>query len=182
MSNKFLLKREPLVFSQELNIAESPSQFPYILGGPSEILLNFLYLGDLTDARNESKIRDLGITHIVNVTTEIPNFIQSLPKIDYFNINVNDTPRDNISAKFMDAINFIENVRKINGKVLVHCAMGISRSATIVLAYIMYTQKINLDTAYQLVKSRRHIISPNTGFLGALLKFSENIYVDVEVK
>ena len=167
------IQLKPLIVS---NLSShNQNQFPFILDGPSEIILNFLYLGDLTDARNESKIRAMGITHIINVTTEIPNFIESLPKINYFNINVNDTPRDNISAKFMESINFIENVRKLNGKVLVHCAMGISRSATIVLAYIMYTQRINLDTAYQLVKSHRHIISPNIGFMGSLLKFSQNL-------
>jgi protein-tyrosine phosphatase len=52
---------------------------------------------------------------------------------------------------------------------------GISRSATIVIAYIMATQKLTADAAFKLVKSKRVIVSPNMDFMGALMREEKNL-------
>ncbi len=62
------------------------------------------------------------------------------------------------------ATKFINDAIKSDGKVYVHCMAGISRSPTIVIAYLMKYEKMNLDDAYNFVKSRRWI-GPNTGFV-----------------
>lgn len=66
---------------------------------------------------------------------------------------------------------FVENVRSSGGKVLVHCLAGISRSPTICIAYLMYSQNLSLDQAYDLVKQRRRLISPNLNFMRQLFEY-----------
>ena len=66
---------------------------------------------------------------------------------------------------------FSDNVKNSGGRVLVHCQAGISRSATICLAYLISRLRFRLDEAYEFVKKRRSIISPNFNFMGQLLNW-----------
>ena len=68
-----------------------------------------------------------------------------------------------------------DSVKKSNGRVFVHCQAGISRSATICLAYLMRTNRVKLDEAFEFVKQRRSIISPNFSFMGQLLQFESQV-------
>lgn len=68
---------------------------------------------------------------------------------------------------------FVENVRSSGGKVLVHCLAGISRSPTICIAYLMYSHNLSLDQAYDLVKQRRSLISPNLNFMRQLFEYEQ---------
>lgn len=58
---------------------------------------------------------------------------------------------------------------------LVHCQAGISRSATICLAYLMMKQRVRLEEAFEFVKQRRSVISPNFSFMGQLLQFESQV-------
>lgn len=66
-------------------------------------------------------------------------------------------------------------VRRAGGKILVHCEAGISRSPTICMAYLMKTKKLRLDEAFDYIKQRRSLISPNFGFMGQLLQYESEI-------
>ncbi|MGH0129064.1 UNVERIFIED_CONTAM: hypothetical protein FKN15_015663 [Acipenser sinensis] len=66
-------------------------------------------------------------------------------------------------------------VRQVGGKVLVHCEAGISRSPTICMAYIMKTKRLSLEEAFDFIKQRRGLISPNFGFMGQLLQFESEV-------
>lgn len=68
-----------------------------------------------------------------------------------------------------------DSVKQNGGRVLVHCQAGISRSATICLAYLMHTQRVKLDEAFDFVKQRRQVISPNLAFMGQLLQFETDV-------
>lgn len=68
-----------------------------------------------------------------------------------------------------------DSVKQNGGRVLVHCQAGISRSATICLAYLMHTQRVRLDEAFDFVKQRRQVISPNLAFMGQLLQFETDV-------
>lgn len=70
---------------------------------------------------------------------------------------------------------FSDEVKKLQGRVLVHCYAGISRSATICLAYIMKSKRLTLDTAFDFVKSKRNVISPNLNFMQQLMEFERTI-------
>ncbi|NWZ93834.1 DUS4 phosphatase, partial [Nesospiza acunhae] len=90
-------------------------------------------------------------------------------------IPVEDNHKADISSWFMEAIEFIDSVKECCGRVLVHCQAGISRSATICLAYLMMKKRVKLEEAFEFVKQRRSIISPNFSFMGQLLQFESQV-------
>lgn len=67
-------------------------------------------------------------------------------------------------------------MRESSGCVLVHCLGGISRSATIAIAYIMRHMRMTSDDAYRYLKSKRATISPNFNFLGQLLEYEKQLF------
>uniref|UniRef100_A0A8D0BAN3 Dual specificity protein phosphatase n=1 Tax=Salvator merianae TaxID=96440 RepID=A0A8D0BAN3_SALMN len=132
-----------------------------------------IYLGDAWAARSKSTLQNLGITHILNAADGPYNintgarYYRDLP-IKYYGVQAFDDNSFDISIFFNDAADFIHKALKTErGKVFVHCAMGISRSATLVLAYLMIHEKLAIVEALKSVDSQRGIC-PNTGFLNQL--------------
>lgn len=83
----------------------------------------------------------------------------------YKSYHLKDHVRENIESIFYDAIHFIDNARKEGGKVYVHCVQGISRSATICLAYLIFDRKISYQDAFNYLKERRPVANPNMTFI-----------------
>ncbi|KAJ6648661.1 Dual specificity phosphatase 29 [Pseudolycoriella hygida] len=134
-----------------------------------------LYIGDVDSARNKTFLRLMGITHILN-TAEGSRYGQvdtghryyrDMPNIRYMGFPMVDHPSTDISRYFYIASKFIENGIESGGKVLVHCMMGISRSATCALAYLMISRKMSAVDAIRTVRLRRDV-RPNDGFLQQL--------------
>ncbi|CAL8237393.1 unnamed protein product [Boreogadus saida] len=151
----------------------SPCSTPlYDQGGPVEIL-PFLYLGSAYHASRKDMLDMLGISALINVSANCPNHFED--SFQYKSIPVEDNHKADISSWFNEAIEFIDSVKKSNGRVFVHCQAGISRSATICLAYLMRTNRVKLDEAFEFVKQRRSIISPNFSFMGQLLQFESQV-------
>ena len=69
---------------------------------------------------------------------------------------------------------FADEAREQHSGVLVHCHAGVSRSATVTVAYLMRKQGLCLGDAYKFVKELRPVISPNLNFMGQLLKYEKN--------
>ncbi|XP_068596149.1 dual specificity protein phosphatase 1 [Brachionichthys hirsutus] len=151
----------------------SPCSTPlYDQGGPVEIL-PFLYLGSAYHASRKDMLDMLGITALINVSANCPNHFEDA--FLYKSIPVEDNHKADISSWFNEAIEFIDSVRNKGGRVFVHCQAGISRSATICLAYLMRTNRVKLDEAFEFVKQRRSVISPNFSFMGQLLQFESQV-------
>lgn len=72
-------------------------------------------------------------------------------------------------------LSFPDEVKQEGGKVLVHCEAGISRSPTICMAYLMKTQRLRLEEAFDAVRQRRAVVSPNFSFMGQLLQFENEV-------
>lgn len=122
---------------------------------PTEIIPN-LFVGDANSAENIKFLQFNGIKRIVNCTPDIPNYYEN--NIKYFRIPVYDHEDENkIMEKYIfDAINFIYKPTS-GDAVLVHCAAGISRSCTIIAAYLRYYYCDNLDEVIQIILDKRPI-------------------------
>uniref|UniRef100_A0A8C3T7X0 Dual specificity protein phosphatase n=1 Tax=Chelydra serpentina TaxID=8475 RepID=A0A8C3T7X0_CHESE len=141
-------------------------------GGPVEIL-PFLYLGSAYHASKCEFLANLHITALLNVSRKGSESFKE--QYCYKWIPVEDSHMADISSHFQEAIDFIDCVRRAGGKILVHCEAGISRSPTICMAYLMKTKKFRLEEAFDYIKQRRSLISPNFGFMGQLLQYESEI-------
>ncbi|XP_034884089.1 dual specificity protein phosphatase 16 [Mirounga angustirostris] len=141
--------------------------------GPTRILPN-LYLGCQRDVLNKELMQQNGIGYVLNAsnTCPKPDFI---PESHFLRVPVNDSFCEKILPWLDKSVDFIEKAKASNGRVLVHCLAGISRSATIAIAYIMKRMDMSLDEAYRFVKEKRPTISPNFNFLGQLLDYEKKI-------
>uniref|UniRef100_A0A8C6WWC6 Dual specificity protein phosphatase 8 n=1 Tax=Neogobius melanostomus TaxID=47308 RepID=A0A8C6WWC6_9GOBI len=141
--------------------------------GPTRILPH-LYLGSQKDVLNKDLMAQNGITYVLNAsnTCPKPDFIS---ESHFMRIPVNDNYCEKL-LPWLDKTNeFIDKAKVSNCRVIVHCLAGISRSATIAIAYIMKTMGLSSDDAYRFVKDRRPSISPNFNFLGQLLEFEKEL-------
>ncbi|XP_010210963.1 PREDICTED: dual specificity protein phosphatase 13 isoform B-like [Tinamus guttatus] len=132
-----------------------------------------LYVGDLYVARDKAQLSRMGISHVVDAAAGRfhidtgPKFYKDLPA-DYYGIEAEDNPNFNLSIYFYPVARYIRAALKTpRGKVLVHCAMGISRSATLVLAFLMICEEMSLADAIRTVRTHRGVC-PNSGFLRQL--------------
>ena len=92
---------------------------------------------------------------------------------NYFKINELDNETGTLEPYFNDFIDYIDNIDS-DKNVLVHCFMGSSRSATLVVCYLMRKHNMTFDDAYALLKGKRKIVNLNVVFAKELKdKFSE---------
>ncbi|MBN3272019.1 DUS4 phosphatase, partial [Polyodon spathula] len=162
-----------VTYSQAYNVViKSVKNKKINKGGPVEIL-PFLYLGSAYHASRKDMLDSLGITALLNVSSNCPNHFEGY--YQYKCIPVEDNHKADISSWFIEAIEYIDSIKSFNGRVLVHCQAGISRSATICLAYLMKKKLLKLEEAFEFVKQRRSIISPNFSFMGQLLQFESQV-------
>ncbi|KAM3612347.1 uncharacterized protein V6R79_007170 [Siganus canaliculatus] len=136
---------------------------------PSKILDN-LYLGSEWNAANFEELQKNNVGYILNMTREIDNFFPE--SFTYMNIRVYDVESTDLLPHWTDTYNFIETARKSGQAVLVHCKMGISRSGSTVIAYVMKEQNWPLDVALAFVRDRRSIVKPNDGFMKQLQTYN----------
>ncbi|TNN56145.1 Dual specificity protein phosphatase 13 isoform A [Liparis tanakae] len=138
-----------------------------------------LYIGNVAVAQNRKKLHQLGITHVLNAAHSKQGSIgdQSFygNTCVYFGIPAEDSEHFDLSRYLKSAADFIHKALKSkDGKVLVHCIMGISRSATLVLAYFMLRRRLPLSDALRHVVQKRAVY-PNRNFLSLLLKLEEQL-------
>lgn len=89
--------------------------------------------------------------------------------IHFKGLRLDDTWLEDISRYFEESARFLDEALKGGGKVLVHCVAGISRSATIAIAYLMLRKRMPVESAVRRVKQNRRI-RPNEGFLRQLVQ------------
>ena len=139
-----------------------------MLNDIDEIIEN-LYLGNFSASENIQQLKDLGIKKVLSVIdfNDFPNYKDE--NIIHKSVEVSDFDYQNIIQYFGECLNFIKGEEKI----LVHCMAGASRSATIVIAYLMWIQKMKFDDALNFVNSKRPIVDPNDGFREQLKIFEK---------
>ncbi|KAK6526550.1 hypothetical protein TWF694_005132 [Orbilia ellipsospora] len=121
-----------------------------------------LYLTDILVAGNWAALGHLGITHVVSVVEIAPIIPGS---ISHLHICIADLPICNIEKHFPETSEFIyKALSQENTKVLVHCLGGLSRSASVVCAYLIAAKGCTAEEAIDYVHSCRRVTHPNAGF------------------
>ncbi|KAH7644721.1 dual specificity protein phosphatase 12 [Dermatophagoides farinae] len=129
----------------------------------SEILPG-LYLSSLDSALDSQTLTTYSIKTIVSILSNLPKF-NRIDSINYYFIELDDEEQQDLLVYLERTFQIIDQSLKNNQNVLVHCALGVSRSSATVIAYLMKSQKSSsFNDAYRLVKSKRIIIGPNFGF------------------
>ncbi|KAM9325201.1 dual specificity protein phosphatase 13A-like [Gastrophryne carolinensis] len=131
-----------------------------------------LFLGDVIIANDKKRLKKMGITHILNAAHAswecTGDNIEYGSDIQYYGITAEDCPDFDMRGFLRPGAEFIHKALNTpNGKILVHCILGKSRSATLVLAYLMIYQNFSLENAIRHVTQYR-CIAPNRGFLRQL--------------
>ena len=141
-----------------------------------EQITNKIYLGNEDTARDKEILNKLNISNILICAEGCEPFFPN--EFKYKILYIDDAIDENILSWLKEAFEFIDS--SINN-IYIHCAMGISRSPTIVISYLMYKKKMKYEEAYDFVKEKRKVISPNSGFQEQLKKFEtileENNYI-----
>lgn len=142
-----------------------------------------VFLGDRHAAAARAALRSRGITAIINAAAprDPPDGDSSVPchfeasgeGVSYLQVAVRDVADAPIEAHFDACHAFINSALERGDAVLVHCEAGRSRSATIVLSYVMRTKAKSLSEALNCVKLRRNVF-PNAGFVRKLHAFAEH--------
>ncbi|XP_030041806.1 dual specificity protein phosphatase 18-like [Microcaecilia unicolor] len=150
-----------------------------VLSGMDKITPS-LYLSNATSARNRNIIAAKHITCIINASMDVQR--PTLSGVDYIRVPVADLPHVRLSDYFDMVADRIRLVERRNGRTLVHCVAGVSRSATLCIAYLMKYEGISLREAHNWVKSRRPTIRPNAGFWHQLIAYEKKLFGKNSVK
>ena len=87
-------------------------------------------------------------------------------------VSIADEPSAKLSLHFKECVDYIKKALDEGGRVLVHCFAGISRSTTIVVAFLMRYRKLNLQAALGIVRNARPWVAPNYGFMNQLRRYN----------
>ncbi|KAL4063479.1 hypothetical protein V8B97DRAFT_2026422 [Scleroderma yunnanense] len=138
----------------------------------SAVIDDSLYIGNLASALSQDVHKKFGITHVLSVCAEHT----FEPKPNWLAVVVQDSEYEDLLIHFPQTCAFIQTALDKGGRVLVHCMMGVSRSATVVCAYLMMTQRISAKAAIQYLQKRRSQVHPNFGFRKQLQVFADCRY------
>jgi hypothetical protein len=140
----------------------------YDLTYGSTKIIDRLYLGNSCNARNYYDMQEDNIGLIVNSSPCISNYF--MKEFEYLNIDVKDISGANILPHLDDTVckmaEYISNNPTKN--ILVHCFMGSSRSATIIIAYLIKQHQFSLNDAMVYVKEKRIVVNLNKDFYNQL--------------
>mmetsp|Transcript_24635 Transcript_24635/g.56872 ORF Transcript_24635/g.56872 Transcript_24635/m.56872 type:complete len:705 (+) Transcript_24635:71-2185(+) len=176
--------------SVSLNLSEIAMSEDYPRGGHlqlkyrqtcSEVLADELYISGYQIARDLECLQKHGITHVVNMAADVCDscFPQHFSYQTYY---LKDANTEDISVLFYQTLEWIQEALDGGGRVLVHCHEGISRSSTMVIAYLMWRLKLPYEAAHDRLRQVRPICDPKPGFTYQLLVFGKRLGIGAYVE
>lgn len=132
-----------------------------------------LWIGDLPSALD---VKNLKANKIFSILSAMRGKITIHETFIRHQILLDDTAEADILAHFLPSITFIQTELDKGRGVLVHCQAGMSRSATIIAAYLMHSQNLDPEAALALIRKSRPNIDPNAGFLVQLEVFHKSAF------
>eukprot|EP01063_Lacrimia_lanifica_P020274 TRINITY_DN27606_c0_g1_i1.p1 TRINITY_DN27606_c0_g1~~TRINITY_DN27606_c0_g1_i1.p1 ORF type:complete len:701 (+),score=145.98 TRINITY_DN27606_c0_g1_i1:90-2192(+) len=149
-----------------------PVKFEWNAIYPDKIVEN-VYLGSLRSAQDPRIYQELSIEYLATIGRELTVVLSDTMR--HIQCNVDDLEKSDLTQIFDTAHTFIDEAVSNSKTVLVHCFKGQSRSATIVITWLMKTKRLTRDEAYALVKAQRPMIDPNKGFMRLMLRYEEQL-------
>ncbi|CAI5501116.1 unnamed protein product [Closterium sp. Naga37s-1] len=98
-----------------------------------------------------------------------------VPSVALAVLGAQDNTSEDIQCVLYDVFDFVNEVKQVNGRVFVHCCQGVSRSTSLVIAYLMWAQQVEFEDAFRVVKAIRGVASPNMGFACQLLQWQKRV-------
>jgi len=136
-----------------------------------------LYVGDETSAVSRAALHHAGVTHILNCTTR-PTALEGEPgaplhrRLDLVD-SVADLPR--MPAALSSGVEFIRTAIGGGGCVLVHCHRGVSRSATLAIAYLVQSTQQPAEVVFEAMRKQRRIVDPNLAYWCAIKEWERKV-------
>lgn len=163
------------MFEMEQGFCSSfePDSFAYI-EEPDAIVPDQIFLGSLSSTANIIMLQALGITNILTCAAFVPLFhfredsSDGSGGIRYLRLPLYDSLDEDILRYLPTACQFIDDCLARGEKVLIHCQAGVSRSASVCIAWLMLRRGLSYQQAYMAVKSRRSCVNPNDRFANDL--------------
>lgn len=132
-----------------------------------------LFIGSAGCIYHEDRLRHHKITHIVCLTSKVKSYLFS--DINYCRIPIDDDNCQDLRNVWNICFQFIDSAALNNGRILVHCYKGQSRSTAILCGYMITRHGLSLETALQLIRSVRPIAQPNENFMNQLQELSKSL-------
>ena len=145
----------------------------------SEIIKDFLFISGYKTASTLSDLQNLKITNIINCSGDLCENLE-FSGIHYLTLNIRDNVSENIECIFYKCINYIDEAKEKNGRILIHCYKGVSRSVSVLISYLIYLYKWTYDKAFDFVQLKRPIANPNIGFYLQLKTFHKRITLNTD--
>lgn len=136
-----------------------------------------LYLGARPTAERVQELKEAGVTHIVSCLPDEHRSRVEFLEADFHHLflGVRDGMHQDIAGTFPRFFDFAEQAREPRAKLFVHCEVGVSRSATLVIALLMKTENLSFIDALRRVRSERFKVLPNIGFASQLQRLEHEL-------
>jgi atypical dual specificity phosphatase len=131
-----------------------------------------LYLTSVYGATRENIVKK-GASLLVNAAQELPK--QEISGVESIKLFLDDTPYALINVYFDRISEKIHDHLNRGGRAVIHCVLGVSRSTSLVLAYLMKYKNMSLKHAFEMVSSKRPCVRPNPGFWRQLIDYEKRI-------
>lgn len=137
-----------------------------------------LYISGAPVAQSHRLLQQAGITHIVNMAGDTcKNYFPNSYRYVTYVLQDTRLSSAEVQAILLGTLDYIASIlaQSERHRVLIHCREGVSRSATVVVAYLMWTAGIPFRDALDILRASRPMCNPNTGFTYALLRFEKSL-------
>ena len=157
----------------EISLTDSKRMLREVESSKASVIVDKLLLGNAACAADGAALRAARVGYILNATSSLPNHFEGTSNIQYLRVPVEDSLDQDLLAHLDHAVRWLQ--RALSDPydprtVLVHCQQGVSRSATIVLAYLMRERGLSLSDSIAHVE-RRRFIRPNEAFIAQLAEY-----------